>query len=525
MYMSSFSASGLTNKGRALQAKAQAGAQLIYTKAVAGDGTLGNQSIGPLTNVLSPKQTYELTRFKTTGNMATIGFDISNQDVTTGFYFREIGIFATDPDEGEILYWYANSGNTADYIPPGGGSDIIEKTFDVLVFVGTATNVSAVLNSSNIYVTTEELDEAIQTAKDYTDEKFSQIIIQDASLTQKGVVQLSNSTTSTSQTLAATPKAVNDARVAAISAADTAAKSYVDAKTWQKHKLTNDNGFTFDISGQDIHTTRPTGLYAGNNITNAPPNQQVNIFYFYEVLRSGNLYATINAYPLNQSSGFSFYQKRQIGGVWGAWSSDLFQAETNAKTYSDGLVGSLANLQTSAKGSAVAAINEVFQSGVDAKQGVVNAINAKGGSASMNDTWGTLAAKINAIQTGPKYATGTAVRSNTQNQFTMTGGSIDYSRYTVTVTGLTFHPNRILVHVQNGNERYTTVVYDSGSINITGNGTVALISGNERNTFIMYETGPKVGGVTDAWVSNNGFQVPMYSTQSDRVITWEAFQV
>ncbi|WP_237174613.1 tail fiber protein [Paenibacillus xylanexedens] len=238
--MSSFSANGLTNKGRNLQAKAQAGVQLLYTKAVAGDGTLGNQSIAPLTNVISPKKTFPLTRFKATGTMARIGFDLSNQDITTGFYFREIGIFANDPDEGEILYWYANAGATADYIPPGGGSDILEKTFDLLVFVGNAPNVSAIIDESLTYATVEALDDALEAAKAYTDSKFSQIIIQDASLTQKGVVQLSNSTTSTSQSLAATAKAVNDARQSAISTASTDATTKADAaetnaKTYAKN--------------------------------------------------------------------------------------------------------------------------------------------------------------------------------------------------------------------------------------------------------------------------------------------------
>ena len=37
---------------------------------------------------------------------------------------------------------------------------------------------------------------------------------------------------------------------------------------------------------------------------------------------------------------------------------------------------------------------DVFQSGVDAKNGIVDAINAKGGSASTNDTWTQLADKI-----------------------------------------------------------------------------------------------------------------------------------
>jgi hypothetical protein len=328
--MSSFSAKGLTNKGRALQAKAQAGVELVYTKAVIGDGNLGNQSIGPLTNVISAKKTYPLTRFSYTGNMASVGFDLTNQDVTTGFYFREIGIFATDPDEGEILYWYANAGNTDDYIPPGGGSDVIEKTFDVLIFVGTSVNVSAVINESLIYATVEALEDAIQTAKNYTDLKFSQIVIQDASTTKKGVSQLSNSTTSTSQTMAATPKAVNDARQAAITAAqahaeevvlpqaNANAQNYVDAKTWQKYPLTQDDGKVIYKPNTGFNSLADPGFYYTGGttatVTNAP---EPTIAWFVEVF----VYASnIKFQRATQKDTSRVYTRQTDGaGNWTAW--------------------------------------------------------------------------------------------------------------------------------------------------------------------------------------------------------------
>ncbi|MFP3786506.1 hypothetical protein, partial [Burkholderia sp. SIMBA_024] len=49
---------------------------------------------------------------------------------------------------------------------------------------------------------------------------------------------------------------------------------------------------------------------------------------------------------------------------------------------------------------------DVFQSGVNAKNGIVDAVNAMGGSASMNDTWSTLASKVQLIKTGKRFATG-----------------------------------------------------------------------------------------------------------------------
>ena len=59
--------------------------------------------------------------------------------------------------------------------------------------------------------------------------------------------------------------------------------------------------------------------------------------------------------------------------------------------------GSLSSLQTSAKGSLVAAINEVFQSGSNAKTKLVNALTAKGITASTSDSWDTLIGKLSDI--------------------------------------------------------------------------------------------------------------------------------
>ncbi|MCY7486427.1 tail fiber protein [Paenibacillus alvei] len=174
--MSSFGAKGLTNKGISLQAKAQAGTELKYTKFVLGDGHLAGQSIATLTNVISAKKPADVTRLKMTPpSQVKIGFILSNQDVTSGFYFRELGLYAMDPDEGEILYWYANSGETADYIPPKGGSDVIAKNFDALVFVGQTANVTAIINESMVYATHDDVAKVLADSKAYTDQKVKDI--------------------------------------------------------------------------------------------------------------------------------------------------------------------------------------------------------------------------------------------------------------------------------------------------------------------------------------------------------------
>jgi len=111
-----------------------------------------------------------------------------------------------------------------------------------------------------------------------------------------------------------------------------------------------------------------------------------------------------------------------------------------------GQVGTLSSLLTAAKGNTVAAINEVFQSGVSAKQGVVDAINAMGGSASTSDDWATLAAKIQSIVTGKKFASGTLTASATTRTFTQRNTSTSTRRF-VEISGLGFRPKTIILRL------------------------------------------------------------------------------
>ncbi|RJG26717.1 hypothetical protein [Paenibacillus thiaminolyticus] len=132
------------------------------------------------------------------------------------------------------------------------------------------------------------------------------------------------------------------------------------------------------------------------------------------------------------------------------------QAEANAKNASlprsGGTVsGNLAvtNILTVQGRDVLSEIDSAKQAGVDAKQQIVDAINAMGGSASTNDSWATLSAKIK--QVGMKWAKGTA---------TVT----DFSGFDV--TGLTFQPNLIILKViGNYSSRRCLAVY-SQEINL-----------------------------------------------------------
>jgi len=157
--MGAFGGFFITNKGRALQAKAQIGTPLQYTRIAIGDGSLNGQTIPDLTGLISLKKTLAITGISTkSGGKAVISTKLQNKDITAGFYLREMGVFAQDPDVGEILYCYANAGTGAEYIPPSGGADIVEQIYNINTIVGNAANVSAVIDESLVLATKTELN-------------------------------------------------------------------------------------------------------------------------------------------------------------------------------------------------------------------------------------------------------------------------------------------------------------------------------------------------------------------------------
>lgn len=105
--MAAFPKMTLTNVGQALQTKVLAGAKLTFTRIALGDGQLNGQPISPLTNMIHQTASVPVdsVRVVSSNTCQASGF-FSNADIAAGFKWRETGLFAQDPDVGEILYGY-----------------------------------------------------------------------------------------------------------------------------------------------------------------------------------------------------------------------------------------------------------------------------------------------------------------------------------------------------------------------------------------------------------------------------------
>lgn len=141
-----FADNAVTAAGERLIAKALTGQEIVFTRLCIGDGYMPEAgSPEDMTAMVSPRIDVPITKcaLNQEGG-AVIGGRWTNSGLQTGFWYRELGVFAQDPDDGEVLYSYGNSGGTARWVPPGTGSDLIEELIDVVTTVGYATDVTAV---------------------------------------------------------------------------------------------------------------------------------------------------------------------------------------------------------------------------------------------------------------------------------------------------------------------------------------------------------------------------------------------
>ncbi len=67
---------------------------------------------------------------------------LTNAGLASGYYLRELGVFATDPDDGEILYAVTNAGDQGDYFPAEGGATLIESELKLRAAISASAALS-----------------------------------------------------------------------------------------------------------------------------------------------------------------------------------------------------------------------------------------------------------------------------------------------------------------------------------------------------------------------------------------------
>mgnify|MGYP002590110603 CR=1 FL=1 len=156
----SFTAPKFTGVGRQLHTRVLAGDMLTFTTIKLGDGTMTTEPIAALTDLIHGIITLPVHEVRRNADYAEVTGVFQNAGLSSGFYWREIGIFAADPDypndrSHDILYCYQNAAELAEYIPSA-SSAVIEKIIRVACVVGDAENVTVGL-ASQAYAKAEDL--------------------------------------------------------------------------------------------------------------------------------------------------------------------------------------------------------------------------------------------------------------------------------------------------------------------------------------------------------------------------------
>ena len=108
----------ITEKGLSLLSKLTQGNTLEIIEAVTGSGFVTPGLLQKQTAVTDPKQqlNFRPVSYPETGKCA-LPMALTNEGLTLGYESTQVGVFAKDPDEGEILFFIAqavdrNSGTT-----------------------------------------------------------------------------------------------------------------------------------------------------------------------------------------------------------------------------------------------------------------------------------------------------------------------------------------------------------------------------------------------------------------------------
>lgn len=153
----------ITKRGMQLLVKLMATkGVLTFTRVAIGTGSIPNG--------YDPASMIELVQYKMDGviskcsaeeDVARITMQVSSVGIETGFIMTEMGVFASDPDIGEILYAYLDMKDDPQYIYAEGGETqkFVETTLEVAI--EHATKVSTYINPSSL-ITKEDFDTEIE---------------------------------------------------------------------------------------------------------------------------------------------------------------------------------------------------------------------------------------------------------------------------------------------------------------------------------------------------------------------------
>ena len=148
--MANFKEVRLTKAGRILQAKAETGTPLKLTRFKIGSGQMTWEEADVAIDLKEPRESMGITsNTATVDGICKVQCTLTTKGIQEGFYARELGLFAMDPDVGEILYLIALA-TEPDMIPPESIGAIITVDYSFNIVVSNIDNLSLNIDPSGL---------------------------------------------------------------------------------------------------------------------------------------------------------------------------------------------------------------------------------------------------------------------------------------------------------------------------------------------------------------------------------------
>lgn len=153
----------VTDKGRNLIAKLIAGDTMQITRVVFGAGRIP-EGANPrkVENLYEPIAEGTGSKPVVVGGVASMTLEYRsdlNGGLTTGFWLREFGIYANDPEQGEVLIYYATLGEYPQWVSPytpdtSTGIDV--RRFPISIAIGEDRGIT-VAYDTELWMTAEDV--------------------------------------------------------------------------------------------------------------------------------------------------------------------------------------------------------------------------------------------------------------------------------------------------------------------------------------------------------------------------------
>lgn len=125
------------------------GDQITFTRIVIGNGHPA--SLNNVTALAHQMLSVGITASETGTDHLILTGDISSTDIPVGFYGYELGVYARGGDNVEHLYAYRHCTDDVDYYPSSESGRTLELTLSIVVQLGNAQNVTAILVEGDAY--------------------------------------------------------------------------------------------------------------------------------------------------------------------------------------------------------------------------------------------------------------------------------------------------------------------------------------------------------------------------------------